>query len=377
MFTLSFSAVPASASGAGPARTVLVTPTGCASGWTAPAAGRTVFHVDNRTDRPGTIYLFNPFYGVTLGHVSLHPLSRSSLAVRLKPGQYRWSCRLQGLAPRTSAQATVPLTAVSGGAAGPLYLMPITAKQMAGPVGAYRSYVEAQLALEATQVEALLTAVAGGSMTAARGAWLTAHLTWHRIGGAYDAFGNLGLAIDGTAQRLQTGVLSPQFTGFHKVELDLWQSDNLAAAGPDTSTLLTEVRTLSVQFPHESIPATGLPLRSHEILEDALRDELSGDDDYGSGTDMASVEADVDGTRELLTLLAPLLAPRAPHLEAVAAAQLDTLDGALAGAQVDGQWVAVTSVPLAQREMVDSAIDAALGTLELDPELLQVVGSTA
>jgi high-affinity iron transporter len=133
---------------------------------------------------------------------------------------------------------------------------------------------------------------------------------------------------------------------------------------------------LAQKFPQESIPATELPLRTHEILEDALRDELSGEDDYGSGTDMASVEADVDGTRELLSLLAPLLRPRAPDLMSTVTTQLDTLDAALSAARVNGQWVAVDQVPLAQREQVDGAIGAALETLALTPWLLHVVGST-
>jgi hypothetical protein len=137
------------------------------------------------------------------------------------------------------------------------------------------------------------------------------------------------------------------------------------------------VKELAVQIPSEAIPATELPLRTHEILEDALRDELSGDDDYGSGTDMASVEADVDGTRELLSLLAPLLDQRAPDLVSTVTSELNTLDTALAAARVNGQWVEVADVPLAQREQVDGAIGQALETLDLVPELLQVVGSTA
>jgi high-affinity iron transporter len=196
------------------------------------------------------------------------------------------------------------------------------------------------------------------------------------MGGAFDAFGNLGLSIDGTADRLQDGVTSAQFTGFHKVEMDLWQNDNLMEAASDTATLLGDVKELAVQFRSVAIPATELPLRTHEILEDALRDELSGDDDYGSGTDMASVEADVDGTRELLSLLAPLLSQRAPGLDSTVTSELNTLDTALAATQVNGQWVAVTAVPLAEREQVDGAIGGALETLDLVPELLQVVGST-
>jgi high-affinity iron transporter len=147
-------------------------------------------------------------------------------------------------------------------------------------------------------------------------------------------------------------------------------------AASDTTTLLSDVQKLAVQFPSEAIPATELPLRTHEILEDALRDELSGDDDYGSGTDMASVAADVDGTRELLSLLAPLLSQRAPDLESTVTSELNALDAAVAATQVNGQWVEVADVPLAQREEVDGAIGEALETLDLVPELLQVVGST-
>jgi iron uptake system EfeUOB component EfeO/EfeM len=225
-------------------------------------------------------------------------------------------------------------------------------------------------------VQALGAAIAGRQLAAARAAWLTAHLTWHRIGGAYDAFGDLGTAIDGTAGGLLGGTPSAQFTGFHKVELDLWQSDDLTAAAGDTTVLLDDVHELSTKFPTEAIPATELPLRTHEILEDALRDELSGDDDYGSGTDMASVEADVDGTRELLTLLTPVLRPRAPQLVSTATTELNRLDSALAATQSGGQWVAVTRVPWAQSEHVDASIGAVLEVLALVPALLQVVGST-
>ena len=52
--------------------------------------------------------------------------------------------------------------------------------------------------------------------------------------------------------------------------MDLWQNDNLAAAAVDTHTLLTDVDELAEKFPGESIPATELPRRTHEILEDAF-----------------------------------------------------------------------------------------------------------
>jgi high-affinity iron transporter len=362
--------------GVSPGGGIVVTAHSCAAGWPSRTAGRTVFGIDDRTDLGGMIYLFNPFTGVTVAQTALRPNATVKLSVALSAGRYRWNCGLRGRRMLTSAQETVRQAPVLGGPAGPTIQVPVTSQQMAGPIASYRAYVTRQLSLESDQVRALETAIATGQLSAARAAWLTAHLTWHRIGGAYDAFGNLGLSIDGTADRLQDGVTSPQFTGFHKVEMDLWQTDDLPAAAADTATLLGDVDELAVQFPGESIPATELPLRTHEILEDALRDELSGDDDYGSGTDMASVEADVDGTRELLGLLAPLLDQRAPDLLSTATTQLDTLDAALAATETGGQWVTVTDVPLAEREQVDGAIGNVLETLALVPELLQVLGAT-
>jgi hypothetical protein len=91
---------------------------------------------------------------------------------------------------------------------------------------------------------------------------------------------------------------------------------------------------------------------------------------------MASVEADVDGTRTLLAIDAPILRTRAPDLVATVTIQLVRLDAALAATQASGQWVAVSQVPLAQRELVDGDIGSALETLDLVPELIQIVGST-
>jgi high-affinity iron transporter len=349
----------------------------CASSWASRHAGQSVFTVTNRSGHTGSIFLFNPHTGVTVAQkAALGPGATAVLSVRLKPGTYQWSCVLDGL-PKQSSTVVQVSQAPRSSAAGPIVVVPVSAAQMAGAIATYRAYVTAQLALLTAQVELLQSAIAGGQLSQSEGAWLTAHLTWHRIGAAYDAFGTLGTMIDGTAAGLQGGTASPDFGGFHKVELDLWQQGDLAVASGDAAHLLSSVDALSVQFSGDTITATELPLRTHEILEDASRDELTGTDDYGSGTDMASVEADVDGTRELLTILAPLLAFRAPDLESTATAQLDRLDAALDDTQVNGQWVAATLVPLAQRQQVNGAMGEVLEVLALMPELLQVQGSTS
>jgi high-affinity iron transporter len=357
-----------------PSVDITVTSLRCAPGWRSRRAGTIVVHIVNRSGRGGSVSLLGPRTGATGARATLRPRTTVALVVALRAGRYRWRCRLHGLRASVSPAAAVLPAFSEDGPAGPMVAIPVTAAQMAGVVRSYRLYVEGQLALLTGEVQALRAVAAAGQLAGAQSAWLGAHLTWRHVGGASGAFGSLTTQIDGTAGGLQDGVVDPRFTGFHKVEVDLWQDHDPTAAAADANVLAGFVDTLVAQFPHDALAAAELPVRTHEILEDGLRDELSGDDDYGSGTDMASVEADVDGTRVLLALLAPLLAPRAPDLVARATAQLDRLDTALAATDSDGHWVAVADVPLAQREQVDAAIGDALEILAPVPDLLPVEG---
>jgi hypothetical protein len=78
------------------------------------------------------------------------------------------------------------------------------------------AYVDQLLNALHTQVATLVATVIAGDLAGAKSAWLTAHLTWLKIGqddGAYGAFGELGPAIDGTAAGLVLGIADPHFTG--------------------------------------------------------------------------------------------------------------------------------------------------------------------
>jgi len=104
-------------------------------------------------------------------------------------------------------------------------------------------------------------------------------------------------------------------------------------------------------------------LRTHEILENALQFQLTGADDYGSGTTLATTEANITGTRELLTLLHPLLVPRYAALPDTER-WLDRLQSLLEKQQrTDGSWVPVASLPPDAREQINAACSQALQLL--------------
>jgi high-affinity iron transporter len=249
----------------------------------------------------------------------------------------------------------------------------------------YRSYVASKLSTLGSQVSDLSAAIGSGDLAQAQSAWLTAHLTWLAIGqddGAYGAFGALGGQIDGLAAGHRLGTTDPGFTGFHRIEVDLWTKHDLQAAATDTATLeglLAQLRKapLATYLPATATGIGNWVLRPHEVLEDALRDSLTADDDYGSGSDLASVTADVAAVRELMAVLGPILNPLAPAVDRQVTSELDGLMAAVDATKTNGAWASLQSVAVRQRQQVDADVGTALETLASIPDLLTSTGKNA
>jgi len=240
---------------------------------------------------------------------------------------------------------------------------PVTYNDLLGPDKAYQAYVATGLRTLAGQAGTLDSDVQHGNLAAARRDWLTAHQTYETLGAAYDAFGNFDDEIDGRADAL--GVTNPKWTGFYRLEYGLWHGQPASELTPYANELAADVRSLQAAWPTMEIPLIDIGLRTHEILENALEFQLTGHDDYGSGTTLATTLANIQGTRELLSLLHPLLVTRYPGLPAVYT-WLDRLQVLLeAEHQPDGTWVPVSQLS----QSASQAIDAACGQVleELAP----------
>ncbi len=138
-----------------------------------------------------------------------------------------------------------------------------------------------------------------------------------------------------------------------------------------------DVNALVAAFPHQLLVNTDIPLRAHEILENALQFELTGDTDYGSGTNLATMRANVDGTRMTLDALVPLLTIRSPQLLTILDKGLAQLGALLDTYDIDGKWTPVEQLTTPQRERLDGMTGQLLEQLSIVPDSLRlfVVGS--
>ena len=351
---------------------VTVTDQACAPGWSATDTGTRDFTVANRSGHTVEVNLIQESsQGIVAEIETLGPATAQRLSATLAPGGYFFRCLADGLPTTTS-------TTVSAAGPGPapgqlaLAVAPIAVADLQPAADAYDAYVRPKLAQLLGQVAGVRADLAANQLPAAQRDWLAAQLTWEQVGAAYDSFADLGDAIDGLPQAQPLGVADPGFTGLHRLEYGLWHGQPAAALLPVTDQLTSDITALTAKLPQLTLDPTDLPVRAHEILEDALRDHLNGLTDEGSGAAYPETFADVQGTEVVLDELKPLIDARSPALLPAAHTQLAELSQALQATQVGGQWQPVSAVPLAARQRIDADIGAALENLSLIPDLLEV-----
>ena len=238
------------------------------------------------------------------------------------------------------------------------------------PVRAYTAWVESQLPKLLVDCRTLDVDVASGDLAAAKQAWLTAHLDYERLGAAYNAFGDFDGEIDGMANGLPSGTSDASWTGFFATEYALWHGAPAAKVRTLTKSLVSNVATLQQDFPSEEIDPGDLPLRTHEILENALQFQLTGIADYGSDTTLATIYANTQGTAELLSILSPLIERSDPQLLASAREGLSAVQQALTADSNADAWLPVSSLSTAQRQLLNADLGQLLETISGVPALL-------
>ncbi|MDN0200665.1 iron uptake transporter permease EfeU [Streptomyces sp. S.PNR 29] len=357
-------------SGAKPASaaTITVSPADCGRGFAAPEPGRQSFQVRNNGSRTVEAYLIDPSTSAVYGEVEgIAPGTTRALIATIGSGRYAWRCVPAGGRAVTSAAVRV----TGGGTDRPV--LPVAEKDLAGPLAAYRAYVQKGLAGLLTRTRTLQRDIEAGRLDRARADWVPAHEAYAALGAAYGTFGNFDAKIDGTTAGLPGGLKDPGFTGFHRVEYGLWHGEPASSLARAAGRLTADVAGLQKDFPHQDFDPNDLPLRTHEILEDTLQQELTGADDYGSGTNLATAEADLQGTRELLGLLRPLIERRDPQvLTAVGSWMGRTEHLVLAARREDGGWTPVERLPTGTRERLDGAMGQLLEELAPVPDLLEI-----
>jgi iron uptake system EfeUOB component EfeO/EfeM len=350
-----------------PGGSLAVDESGCGAPPPQLPAGPVTFQITDDADAYATVYLVDPAGDVYAEITSITPGKTLPLATTLGAGSYAIRCVFTDGTVRTSRPVAVTGT-TTGAATG---YQPLPDLAMTGPVTAYRAWIGAALPRLLAAGQTLDADVARGDLAAAKTDWLTAHLDYERLGAAYNSFGDFDDEINGMADGQPEGLASPGWTGFFSIEYGLWHGRSAARLRPLTQNLVSTVNGLIQDFPSEEVDPGDLPLRSHEILENAMQFQLTGIADYGSGTTLATVYANTQGTQEVLSVLTPLIRPRDPALLTAISRDMTVVQRDLLAAQApDGTWTPLTGLAAAARQRLDGDLGQLLEDLSVIPNLL-------
>jgi len=352
------------------ANVITVSGTSCGSGWQDPSPGVQTLQIHNISAAVVEVTLVSSSTGAIYARVEgIGPRTTRAMPVDVGSGSYAFECFGHYYGYRVSPTIRVP-GHVRGGAG----IMPVTAPAMNTVTAKSEAYVAGRLAVVARLTRVLAAQIRAGHLAAARAAWLPAHLAWERLGSAYGMFSSFDAEIDGTPSGLPGGVHSRAFTGFYRLEYGLWHGQSAAELTGPASELAAAVHQLRTSRIGMALPpdqALGdLALRTHEILEHAMRFQLSGQANFGSGTTMATAAANIDATLAQLKILHPLLVTRYRDLPALYR-WLDRLRRLVNQAKTSHGWIPVSRLSTTRRQQIDAAAGQTLELLDPIPVMFE------
>ena len=251
-------------------------------------------------------------------------------------------------------------------------LSPIPSSEFARPESEYRAYAQRWITNAVIGASSLGRALVAGNRAAAKRAWGVAWSDYLRLGAVYGLFAEQNQAIDGIPGALPGGTSDPRFVGLHRIEMGLWAGQSLASLIGYDKLLRGDLERLHGVVAHVTFTPLEYATRSHEIIEDAQRDLLSGMDVPWSQQGLLGTAAGLAATEEVFHTLEPLVSGR-ENTEGEVRVELLMLSGLLASIshRHHGAYPSLTELGSYEHEQLNGYVAGALSALEQMPGVLE------
>ncbi|MFE9188795.1 iron uptake system protein EfeO [Micromonospora sp. NPDC007208] len=319
--------------------------TACEVGSTDLGAGTATFKITNSGAKVTEFYVYADGDRV-MGEVeNIAPGLSRELHVELPAGTYQTACK-----PGMSGKGIRGALKVSGSA------QPLTADAALGDAtDNYQRYVKSQTAALLDKTEEFVGAVKAGDVAKSKALYPVARTYWERIEPVAEIFGDLDPKIDGREEVIEEGM---EFTGFHRIEKDLWQSGDISKDGPIADRLLVDVKEIVAKANAEKLSPLQLANGAKELLDEVASGKITGEEDRYSHTDLWDFAANLEGSKAAVSALRPALQQRSPELVTQLDTEFANVEGLL-GKHRDGDgWKLHTALSKAELKELSDGINA-------------------
>ncbi|MET8797676.1 iron uptake system protein EfeO [Nocardia sp. NPDC004568] len=230
--------------------------------------------------------------------------------------------------------------------------------KLADAAAGYKRYLVSQVTALQETAKTFVAAVKSGDIETAKKHYPVTRTYYERIEPVAESFpDDLDPRLDLREADLAEG---DAWTGFHRLEKDLW----VRGPQPDTNRvadqLLTDIDELvaGVSAAAYSIDPVQVAGGAQTLLDEIARTKITGEEDIFSHTDLWDFQANVDGSQAAVASVRPILDERDAELGALIDRRFTELDGELAQYRRGDGYVGYDTVGDAQRVALSRRIDA-------------------
>ncbi|EFL10959.1 MULTISPECIES: iron uptake system protein EfeO [Actinomycetes] len=305
---------PSGAASGGPIK-VEASDTSCSVSATTAAAGNLTFEIANKGTKVTEFYLYAEGDRI-MGEVeNIAPgLNRRLIVEVPEAGKYQTACK-----PGMSGNGIRGDFTVTGGAQG----QSNASAQKTAATKSYATYVENNSSALETETEKFVAAVKAGKVDEAKAEYARTRVFYERIEPVAEKFGDLDPSIDAREADVEPG---QQFTGFHRLEKDLWTTGLKPDSPQIADKLLTDVKALVAKTKTLQLSVLDLANGAKGLLDEVATKKITGEEETFSHTDLWDFQANLDGSKGAIAALRPILQERD-------AALVSTLDKEFANVQ--------------------------------------------
>jgi iron uptake system component EfeO len=324
---------------------VSATDSACDVARTELRAGPVTFKVTNSGAKVTEFYIYAAGDRV-MGEVeNVAPGLSREVHVELPAGTYETACK-----PGMSGRGIRAALKVSGSAA------PLTADAALAPAAAsYQRYVQSQTGAFVEKTREFVAAVLARDVARAKALYPVARTYWERIEPVAATFGGLDPKIDGREEVIEEG---REFTGFHRIEKDLWTTGDITGDGPIADRLMADVTQLAARANAEKLSVLKLASGAKELLDEVATRKITGEEERYSHTDLWDFSANVEGSKAAIAALRPALVQRAADLVKQLDAEFANVDAALGKHRAGDGWKLHTQLSKAELKELSDAVNA-------------------
>jgi iron uptake system component EfeO len=312
-------------------------------------AGPSTFKVTNQGSKVTEFYVYAEGDRI-MGEVeNVGPGLTRNLVVDLPKGTYEGACK-----PGMIGDGIRQTLTVSGEAAKPLS----DSEELTAAATSYARYVKSQSDALIDKTTEFVDAVKAGKVDEAKALFPVARTYWERIEPVAEKFGDLDPITDGREpDAIAEGI---DFTGWHRIEKQLWVENNTEGMDVYADQLLDNVKQIVKLGQDTPLTALELAQGSKGLLDEVATGKITGEEDEFSHTDLWDFKANIEGSQGAIASLRPVLEAQDPELVKQLDTQFAAVDAELNQYQdpETGEWASYDTLTKDQVKALSNVVDA-------------------